>query len=207
MLRASLRDLRTQAGEHYADILLGLYQRQLRELHEEQEADQAETEGAQKSAQAGKSDQSYGNRSEVHDGAISRANGPSNFEGPNGAIATGQVDKSALPISAPRRIRDKKHLRHVAFQPCLICGRSPGHAHHLRFAQPRAIGRKVSDEWVVPLCATHHRALHTMGDEEKWWKECGVAPIVHAERLWFDSRGEGFRQPSGATALFRPRPS
>ena len=64
--------------------------------------------------------------------------------------APGQIDKSVLPISAPRRIRDKEHLRYVARQPCLICGRSPGHAHHLRFAQPRALGRKVSDEWVVP---------------------------------------------------------
>ncbi len=39
-LRANLRDLRTEAGEHYADILLSLYQRQLKELHQEQEADQ-----------------------------------------------------------------------------------------------------------------------------------------------------------------------
>ncbi len=207
MLRANLRDLRTEAGEHYADILLSLYQRQLKELHEDQEADQAETEAAQKAAQAGKSDQSHGNRSEVHDGAISRANGTSNSEGPAGASATGQVDKSALPISAPRRIRDKEHLRNVASQPCLVCGRSPGHAHHLRFAQPRAMGRKVSDEWAVPLCATHHRALHTVGDEEKWWNERGLDPIVHAERLWFDTRGEGFRQPSRATELIRPRPS
>jgi len=72
----------------------------------------------------------------------------------------------------------------VASQPCLVCGRSPGHAHHIRFAQPRATGRKVSDEWTVPLCATHHRALHTVGDEEKWWKELGVDPIAHAEQLW-----------------------
>ena len=31
-------------------------------------------------------------------------------------------------------------------QPCLICGRQPADAHHLRFAQHRALGRKVSDE-------------------------------------------------------------
>jgi hypothetical protein len=207
MLRANLPNLRTEAGEHYGDILLSLYQRQLKELHEDQEADQAEREAIQKAAQAGKSDQSHGNRSEVHDGAISRANGTSNSEGPAGASTTGQVDKSALPISAPRRVRDKEHLRYVASQPCLVCGRSPGHAHHLRFAQPRAMGSKVSDEWVVPLCATHHRALHTVGDEEKWWKERGIDPIVHAERLWLDRRGEGFRQPSRATELIRPRPS
>jgi hypothetical protein len=102
--------------------------------------------------------------------------------------APGQIDKSALPIGAPRRIRDKEHLRYVAHQPCLICGRSPGHAHHLRFAQPRALGRKVSDEWVVPLCATHHRALHGVGDEECWWKERGIDPIGHAQILWWTTR-------------------
>ena len=108
-----------------------------------------------------------------------------------GAGTAGQVDKSALAISAPRRIRDKEHLRHVASQPCLVCGRSPGHAHHVRFVQPRAIGRKVSDEWVVPLCATHHRSLHTVGDEEKWRKTRGIDPIAHAEWLWEKRRGEG----------------
>ena len=79
--------------------------------------------------------------------------------------------------------RDKEHLKFVASQPCLVCGRSPAEAHHLRFAQPRAIGRKVSDEWTVPLCATHHRALHAVGDEKRWWKECGIEPIGQAERL------------------------
>ena len=73
-------------------------------------------------------------------------------------------------------------------EPCLNCGRSPGHAHHLRFAQPRALGRKVSDEWVVPLCATHHRALHGVGDEERWWKERGIDPIGHAQILWWTTR-------------------
>jgi hypothetical protein len=79
-------------------------------------------------------------------------------------------------------------LRYVAHQPCLICGRSPGHAHHLRFAQPRALGSKVSDEWVVPLCATHHRALHGVGDEQQWWKERGIDPIGHARILWWTTR-------------------
>ena len=62
------------------------------------------------------------------------------------------------------------------------------HAHHLRYAEPRALGRKVSDEWVVPLCATHHRALHGTGDEMRWWKEMGIEPIGHANRLWYETR-------------------
>jgi hypothetical protein len=102
----------------------------------------------------------------------------------------GPIDKSALPISAPRRIRDKDHLRYVASQPCLVCGRSPGHAHHIRFAQPRAMARKVSDEWTVPLCATHHRSLHAVGTEERWWNERQIDPVAHAMRFWQETRGQ-----------------
>ena len=58
------------------------------------------------------------------------------------------VDKSALPLSEPRRYRDRTHLEFVASQPCLLCGRQPCDAHHLRFMQPRALGRRVSaPEW------------------------------------------------------------
>ena len=71
----------------------------------------------------------------------------------------------------PRRVRDKEHLRFVANLPCLFCGRSPSQLHHIRYAQPRALGRKVSDQWVVPLCALHHRALHDHGNEAQWWKQ------------------------------------
>ncbi len=66
------------------------------------------------------------------------------------------------------------------------------------------MGRKVSDEWTVPLCATHHRALHTVGDEEKWWKERGINPIIHAAQLWREGWGETTQQPSRARELISP---
>src|SRR5262249_27013454 len=94
------------------------------------------------------------------------------------------VDKSTLALAAPRRARDERHLAFVASLPCLICGRVPSHAHHLRFAQLRALGRKVSDEWVVPLCNLHHRALHGDGNEEAWWGRHGIDALTVAERLW-----------------------
>jgi hypothetical protein len=78
---------------------------------------------------------------------------------------TPQIDKSVLGFPEPRRIRDRDHIRHVIKQPCLICGRRPSDPHHLRLAQSRALGRKVSDEFTVPLCRTHHRAIHHCGDE------------------------------------------
>src|SRR3954471_16543123 len=80
-------------------------------------------------------------------------------------LGFGSIDKSLLALSEPRRVRDKAHLKFVAGYPCLICGRQPADPHHLRFAQPRALGRKVSDEFTVPLCRTHHREVHRAGKE------------------------------------------
>jgi hypothetical protein len=75
----------------------------------------------------------------------------------------------------------------VAKQACLICGRRPADAHHLRFAQHRALGRKVSDEFIVPLCRGHHREAHRSGDESGWWKNAGVDPTTTARSLWLES--------------------
>lgn len=36
-----------------------------------------------------------------------------------------RIDKSMLPIGEIKRIRSKQHLRFVARQPCVICGRTP----------------------------------------------------------------------------------
>jgi hypothetical protein len=91
---------------------------------------------------------------------------------------------SALTLSEPRRIRDKIHLRFVTKQACLVCGRQPCDAHHLRYVQPRALGRKVSDEFTVPLCRVHHREVHRHGDELAWWKKTTIDPNAVARELW-----------------------
>jgi len=87
----------------------------------------------------------------------------------------------------PRRFRDKNHVKFVAKQPCLICGRRPSDPHHLRFAQHRALGRKVSDEFTVPLCRGHHREVHRCGDEATWWIKAKVDPKVSARVLWLET--------------------
>jgi hypothetical protein len=94
------------------------------------------------------------------------------------------IDKSTLVFPEPRRIRDRDHLRHIMKQACLICGRRPSDPHHLRFAQSQALGRKVSDEFAVPLCRVHHREVHRCGDEAAWWKKAGVDPTAAARVLW-----------------------
>jgi ERF superfamily len=103
------------------------------------------------------------------------------------------IDKGALTLSEPRRYRDRAHLEFVSKQPCLVCGRRPSDAHHLRFAQPRALGRRVSDEYTVPLCRTHHRVLHRYGDEAAWWETTSVDPLKVAGELWEKTRLDGPR--------------
>ena len=99
-----------------------------------------------------------------------------------------KIDKSALTFGEPKRIRSKEHLRFVASQPCMICGRSPSYAHHIRYAQSRGLGLKVSDEFTVPLCATHHHHIHTTGKEREWWQERNIDPLKIASGLWQQSR-------------------
>ena len=110
--------------------------------------------------------------------------------------------KPQLPTTPPRaatvrrrrvaaktiRLRDKEHCKFVATQPCIVCGRTPTDAHHIRFAQPRALGRKVSDEYTVPVCRLHHRELHSYGDEASWWAGVSIDPLPIALELWRRSR-------------------
>ena len=86
------------------------------------------------------------------------------------------------------RLRDKEHCKFVRTEPCVVCGRAPTEAHHIRFAQPRALGRKVSDEYTVPVCRLHHRDLHSYGDEASWWAGVSIDPLPIALELWRRSR-------------------
>ena len=114
-------------------------------------------------------------------------------EGDELAVTSHQskIDKSALVIAEPRRIRDPEHLKFVAEQPCIICGRQPCEAHHLRYVQPRALGRKSSDAYTVPLCALHHRELHSKGNERTRWVGKGRDPLPTADQLWRESINKG----------------
>ena len=97
------------------------------------------------------------------------------------------IEKSVLSFPEPRRMRDREHVRSVTQQPCLICGRQPSDPHHLRFAQSRALLRRASDEFIVPLCRGHHRELHRWGDEIAWWKRNGIDALGVARALWLES--------------------
>lgn len=100
-----------------------------------------------------------------------------------------QATQSTLPLSRPRRIRDRDHLKFVTNHSCLQCGRWPSDAHHITYAQPRALGMKVSDEFTVPLCRLHHREVHRARDEKSWWADLKIDPIAVGHALWQESHG------------------
>jgi hypothetical protein len=99
-------------------------------------------------------------------------------------------------LGKPVRLRDKDHRRFVLRQPCLICGRVPSDPHHLTFTQPRAMGRRVSDEFIVPVCRAHHRELHRSGDEAAWWRKLNIDPLPVALRLWQLTRTDSKLAPT-----------
>lgn len=104
------------------------------------------------------------------------------------ASADGQsIPESTVELALPKeaaRKRNKAHLAFVRDQPCLVCKQAPCDAHHLKFAQPRALGRKVSDEFTVPLCRAHHQQLHRHGNERSWWSDVQISPLPVAKELW-----------------------
>src|SRR5262249_6372968 len=112
-----------------------------------------------------------------------------------GSQAQNRVDKSVLALGEARRLRDREHLKYVASRSCLLCGRHPSEPHHVRFAQKPALGRKVSDEFTVPLCRLHHRELHRSRNEPLWWKTARIDPLSIARELWEATRPKAARQP------------
>ncbi|WP_409192509.1 ERF family protein [Bradyrhizobium sp. RDM4] len=99
------------------------------------------------------------------------------------SLRVAEGDGLAHPKEPPRK-RSKAHLLFVRGQSCLVCQRTPCDAHHLKFAQPKALGRKVSDEFTVPLCRGHHQELHRHGNERAWWSNLQISPLPIAQELW-----------------------
>ena len=107
-------------------------------------------------------------------------------------------------ISKPVRERDRDHLKFVTSQPCLVCGRAPSDAHHIKFAEQRAMGRKVSDKFAVPICRLHHREMHRCGNEHAWWQSQGIDPLPIAASLWDRTHAVASPAAEGASDIDRP---
>lgn len=83
------------------------------------------------------------------------------------------------------RHRSPAHRAFVRTLHCVVCNASPlSDPHHLKFAQPRAMSLKVSDEFCVPLCRRCHDAVESAGDEVAWWARQGIDPLPLAAELW-----------------------
>jgi hypothetical protein len=110
-------------------------------------------------------------------------------------------------IGKPVPERDRDHLRFVAAQPCLVCGRAPSDPHHIKFVEHRAMGRRVSDRFTVPICRLHHRELHRRGNEPDWWQKQGIDPLVVAANLWAKTHAAipttGFKDLDGSANVNR----
>ena len=125
------------------------------------------------------------------------------LDGPERPVPETTVVRRCRISAKTIRLRDKEHCKFVATQPCVVCGRTPTEAHHIRFAQPRALNRKVSDEDTVPVCRLHHRELHRYGDEASWWVAVNLDPLPIALKLWRGShadRGLAKGSPAHAAA-------
>ena len=157
-LRRDLPNLLTEKGRHYSEILSALYTKRLLEFSEQ------------------KSEDVYTKSNGSKEGALDPG-----FKSISIKTETSCLSENSRVLTlekGPQRIRDEQHLKTIRGQPCLLCGRTPSQAHHLTYAQPKALGRKAGDQWAVPLCLIHHRALHDFGNERRWWQEIGgVDPV------------------------------
>ena len=174
----------------YATDLLAAYQRRYTELRDRTLADSQDT----REVQSGETEHTVSEGSDGEPVTTGQApdNAPVPSVEPNPAVghrdADKGIDKSVLTIGSPKRIRAPEYLKWVASLPCLVCQRRPSDAHHLKRVQPNAMGRKPGDQWVVPLCRIHHRALHDAGDETQWWANNKINATGIAQELWADNR-------------------
>ena len=83
-------------------------------------------------------------------------------------------------IGKPVRERDRNHLRFVASQPCLVCGRSPCDAHHIKYWSK---GGDTSVDNAVLLCRHHHTLIHQSEWEVKL--ESGISTFYPPS--WLDA--------------------
>jgi hypothetical protein len=78
-------------------------------------------------------------------------------------------------------VKRPEHLKFIRRLPCIICGRVPSQAAHIRYSSAKwgkanAMSAKPDDMWTVPLCPKHHSKQHAFGAERKWWRLQGVDP-------------------------------
>lgn len=164
-LRENFPSLSNDKGGHYSDLLRKIFEEKLRAF-------------GSTSQTISRPDSSKGTKAFSNADMASLCNNPQSANENTNTLAEMRGSTLSVLNKGPLRLRDPDHLKRIRSMACLVCGRSPSQAHHLTFAQPKAMGRKAGDQYTVPLCAVHHRDLHHFGDERKWWSEkSGIDPM------------------------------
>ena len=97
-------------------------------------------------------------------------------------------ERLLVPKRTGRRIdggkgpwRSKAYRDSVKAHPCLVCSGQAQEAHHIRETLPRTMGRRVGDEWCVPMCRRCHAILHNAS--RNYWGLMQIDPqnwaVVH----------------------------
>ena len=80
-----------------------------------------------------------------------------------------------------RLVRSAAFLGFVRQLPCLVCGTSPPvHAHHITYAEPSGMGRKVGDNWTVPFVVGAITVCTMTRGEKLFWADNGIDPMDEA---------------------------
>ena len=118
-----------------------------------------------------------------------------------GRRLTRRSRSSSAPRSPPRSARSSSGKSKHSLGT--TCNREPSPSSRPRTASQRRTpsgwrmpsrpeckrsGRKVSDEFTVPLCRTHHRDNHRFGDEVAWWGRQAIDPVGASWKLWVSTR-------------------
>jgi hypothetical protein len=89
----------------------------------------------------------------------------------------------------PRK-KDPRFLAWLRTMPCLLCGDNVSvEACHVRKGdlardkRQTGAGEKPDDRWALPMCGTHHRYSHHMG-EPAFWTLVGVDPLEVCQVLF-----------------------
>ena len=112
------------------------------------------------------------------------------------------------------REEEPAYLAYIRTLPCLICRRpGPSDPAHLRtgarqYDKPHTgIGEKPSDQWVLPLCRTHHDDQHR-GNELAWWARQGIPdPFAVAMRLYASRPTPARRTTTRAKPRLKRKPA
>lgn len=108
----------------------------------------------------------------------------------------GRVDKSALPIGTPPRVKDKAYRDSAKGRECERCGK-PGHtgevvAAHVRTGLEGGTSYRPSDDLVVFLCSPCHLLAKDAQERHPgadWWLNEIFKPWLRRRyQLWKERR-------------------